>query len=256
MNISTTSQTTSNRISQPHSASPHDDTTDPTASLEQPVARSRVKEFFSGVGGYALLVSQVILWVAFAVVALTFFFFSISGFQMDRVLTGSMEPTIMTGDVIVTRGVHGDDLRVGQIVKIDHGSYTVTHRIISVDDKGTEERSDDTAITQGDANNTPDLFNPTQKDLSGVFDHTLNEQLAPLIGSFSIKPNYLADIMDGKATPSSVIAGAPWGLITWIVALVLVHAIIPSRIERHSKRRARRESVRLIQAVNPFASKE
>jgi len=74
------------------------------------------------------------------------------------VLTGSMEPHIRPGDVVVTRGVDtasAANLRVGDIITFlpfPDDPTLVTHRIIgkSVNSSGTW------FITQGDNNNTPD----------------------------------------------------------------------------------------------------
>lgn len=70
----------------------------------------------------------------------------VGGYSALIVLSGSMEPTIMTGEVIV---VHAEnDYNVGDILTYRDGSILVTHRII--------EKNDSTFITRGDANNTND----------------------------------------------------------------------------------------------------
>jgi len=78
------------------------------------------------------------------------------------VLTGSMEPYIHPGDVVVTRGVDvaaAADLRVGDVITFlpyPDNPTLVTHRIIgkSVNLSGTW------FITQGDNNNAPDKWGP------------------------------------------------------------------------------------------------
>jgi signal peptidase len=62
------------------------------------------------------------------------------------VLSGSMEPTLSTNDVLVVR--EAEDYNVGDIVVYQSGYELIVHRIISVDG--------DTIITQGDANNVAD----------------------------------------------------------------------------------------------------
>lgn len=62
------------------------------------------------------------------------------------VLSGSMEPTLSRGDLIFVRQTDG--LKPGDIVVYQSGSSLIVHRLRSV--------TGDTAVTQGDANNTPD----------------------------------------------------------------------------------------------------
>lgn len=68
------------------------------------------------------------------------------GFGIAVVMSGSMEPAISTGDLlIVTRQ---RDYTLGDIIVFQSGSSAVTHRIVAA--------QGDTFITQGDANNTQD----------------------------------------------------------------------------------------------------
>ena len=62
------------------------------------------------------------------------------------VLSGSMEPTLMTNDLVIV--TERDSYEVGEIIVYQSGRSLVIHRIISIN--GSE------VVTQGDANNTPD----------------------------------------------------------------------------------------------------
>ena len=62
------------------------------------------------------------------------------------VLSGSMEPELSVGDLILV--VEQDDYRVDDVVVFQDGRMAVTHRIVFI--------SDDEVITRGDANNTND----------------------------------------------------------------------------------------------------
>lgn len=62
------------------------------------------------------------------------------------VLSGSMEPTLSAGDLIIVR--QAQSYTPGQIVVYDDGSALVVHRLLALEDGQ--------AITQGDANNVPD----------------------------------------------------------------------------------------------------
>lgn len=61
---------------------------------------------------------------------------------------GSMRPVFDTNSLLLVERPDYGDLRVGDIVLVDHGDRTVSHRII--------ERRGDTFITQGDNNVRPD----------------------------------------------------------------------------------------------------
>ena len=70
----------------------------------------------------------------------------VAGYSALVVLSGSMEPTIMTGEVIV---IHEQpDYNVGDILTYRDSGVLVTHRIV--------EKSGNTFVTRGDANNTND----------------------------------------------------------------------------------------------------
>lgn len=68
------------------------------------------------------------------------------GYGAAVVLSGSMEPTFSTGDLILVK--ESDEFQVDDIVVYQTGSVLVVHRIIEIDGE--------TAVTRGDANNVPD----------------------------------------------------------------------------------------------------
>jgi signal peptidase len=76
--------------------------------------------------------------------------------------SGSMEPTIMTGDVIVTVG-DGRYTKNDVVTFIDEQNMKTTHRIIEVknDSDGKE------FVTKGDANRTQDRATITTEDIIG-----------------------------------------------------------------------------------------
>jgi len=75
------------------------------------------------------------------------------GYGAAVVLTGSMEPTIMTDDLIIVAA--SGDYAEGDVVVYQNGPMLVVHRIV--------ELGPDTVITQGDANNAPDA--PVRKEM-------------------------------------------------------------------------------------------
>ncbi len=68
------------------------------------------------------------------------------GFGATVVLSGSMEPALSVGDLLIV--VPEDEYNVGDIVVYQASGIAVVHRIVEIDG--------DAVITQGDANNAPD----------------------------------------------------------------------------------------------------
>jgi signal peptidase I len=103
-----------------------------------------------------------------AAVLVTFSLLSATGYVKARVvLTGSMQPTISPGDIVLTAPVTRvepkvDDVAAYQARRFDGAPVGVfTHRIIGGD-------SQSGWILQGDANPSPDVQKPTNSDILGV----------------------------------------------------------------------------------------
>ena len=75
------------------------------------------------------------------------------GFKSFTVMSGSMEPAIGTGAVVVERPIAPREARVGDVVTFkdpEGGERLITHRVKSVRVRGGTARF----VTKGDANNT------------------------------------------------------------------------------------------------------
>ena len=74
------------------------------------------------------------------------------------VLSGSMEPTLSTGDLLII--AKQDSYQVDDVVVFQANRMAVVHRIVELYEKTVQgedgEEIQQMAITQGDANNTPD----------------------------------------------------------------------------------------------------
>lgn len=68
------------------------------------------------------------------------------GVGASVVLSGSMEPELSVGDLLLLR--EADSYRVGDVVVYQSGSTPIVHRIVALEGE--------TVITQGDANNASD----------------------------------------------------------------------------------------------------
>ena len=199
-----------------------------------------VGETSDTVGSHGLRIAQwgVLALVFVAAIPLAFQLFA--GYSFDNTLTGSMEPTIKVGEVVVTRTPIGGELRPGVVVQfLDAGGTKFTHRVVSVGEDGR-------AVTKGDANNSADLYQPSEDDLTGVLVHVIPQPLAGFIVAVSFSPEWFGNattaLVGGQwADFAGLSSSAPWGLLVLIVAVLLVWWIIPDVVEAWERRRARRE---------------
>ncbi|MDP3967963.1 MAG: signal peptidase I [Nocardioides sp.] len=80
----------------------------------------------------------------------------VAGATPYTVLTGSMEPGMAPGTLVVVRPVAAPDIGSGDVITYQLRSgepVFVTHRVVSV---GTNLKGEQQIITQGDANEVPD----------------------------------------------------------------------------------------------------
>ena len=142
------------------------------------------------------IISSLILAVAaticlvFSIQVVSKGFVTIGGYSTFRVVTGSMEPTISTGALLVCKDTKIDKIKEGDIVcyrsKIAeiYGS-TVTHRVIAVQ---KDEQGEVYLETRGDANISSDPHYVKQEDLIGKVtwysgkDNILNDILSFITG--------------------------------------------------------------------------
>ena len=105
--------------------------------------------------GTIIVLSLAALAIVFVVVP------KMTGGMTLTVLTGSMEPGIKPGDVVVDKGVtHISDLRIGDIITFlpyPDDPTLVTHRIVG---KGVSGDGEISFVTQGDNNNAVDPWGP------------------------------------------------------------------------------------------------
>lgn len=85
-------------------------------------------------------------------------FFGIKPFV---VLTGSMEPAIYGGDLVITKTVDPAQLKAGDIIAYKSGNSVITHRI--------KEISGGAFIMQGDANNATDESPVVYAQVEGIY---------------------------------------------------------------------------------------
>lgn len=100
-----------------------------------------------------IIVNSLVTIVGAAVLAVAVFLIGIvaAGYRPYVVLSGSMEPEIMTGSIcLIDTGYRYDELEVGDVIAFTNGRISVTHRI--------HEIRDGLIQTKGDANESPDHY--------------------------------------------------------------------------------------------------
>lgn len=109
------------------------------------------------------------------------------GYKILNVISGSMEPAIRTGDVILVRPLTQEDqIQEGDVITFrtqEDASMLITHRVVgvvSVNDEATAY------ITKGDANDSPDDTPVTRQQVLGRYAHRI--PLLGYLGSFVRKP--------------------------------------------------------------------
>jgi signal peptidase I len=95
---------------------------------------------------------KIFVWIVsiilgLIVAALAFVFFS-PDYSLYIVRSGSMEPAINTGDVVIVGPAVTGSIKPGDIITYKIDKTLITHRVLSVDGN--------TLITKGDANQSPD----------------------------------------------------------------------------------------------------
>jgi signal peptidase len=98
------------------------------------------------------------------------------GMRSFAVLSGSMEPVLSTGDIVVEKPVRATDVRVGDVVTYndpDERGRRITHRVRSVHLSGSHARF----VTKGDANDSVERW---QMDSGGTVGRVVYR--VPLVG--------------------------------------------------------------------------
>ncbi len=93
------------------------------------------------------------------------------GYKSFVIVSGSMEPTIMTGDAILVKEVPQKEIQKNDIISFSQGETIVTHRVIEI----IEENGMKTYKTQGDNNNTEDRDKITYEQIEGKYQLKINQ---------------------------------------------------------------------------------
>ncbi len=123
-----------------------------------------MKKVFNWIGNIVMLILSLL--VVLVVVSKFSKSDNILGFKPLKVLSGSMEPVIKTGDLIVVKDTSESNIKEGDIVTFITNSNTfVTHRVVEVFD----EEGSIIFKTKGDANNIEDKELVRGEDIVGKY---------------------------------------------------------------------------------------
>lgn len=110
-------------------------------------------------------------WILLIIISVSLVWFSAGAFPIRPMViaTGSMEPYICAGDVVLTKRVKTIDLKKGDIIQFKRGSMYIFHRIIDiVEDGGVKKYK-----TKGDNNPVPDTDLVNAENIRGKVIYTL-----------------------------------------------------------------------------------
>ena len=139
---------------------------------------------------------------------------SILGFKIMTVMTGSMEPEIHPGDMIIVKGKDPSKLQVEDVITYQMNQQTlVTHRIVDLVKKDGETLYQ----TKGDANNVVDHNFVSSDQIVGVLAFTIP------------KAGHLAQILQ---TPTGIIIISL--LILLIITLGMIKKMLTAQREETS----------------------
>lgn len=93
------------------------------------------------------------------------------GYKSFVIVSGSMEPTIMTGDAILVKEVPQNEIKTNDIISFSQGGNIVTHRVIEI----VEENGIKKYKTKGDNNNTEDKEKITYEQIEGKYQFKINQ---------------------------------------------------------------------------------
>jgi signal peptidase I len=127
-----------------------------------------------------IFIVAAIFVCSISVLLLIFVSFSpIKTFQIFRVMSGSMEPNIKTGSIVLVKQINPKELNIGDIITFSTKNITIpiTHRIVQI----AQNENNTKITTMGDANKIYDVDQVTPTDIKGKVIYSL-----PYLGYLSV----------------------------------------------------------------------
>lgn len=93
------------------------------------------------------------------------------GYKTFVIVSGSMEPTIMTEDAILVKEVPQDKIKINDIISFSQREAIITHRVIGI----IEENGVTKYKTKGDNNNAEDKEKITYDQIEGKYQFRMSQ---------------------------------------------------------------------------------
>lgn len=90
---------------------------------------------------------------------------SFLGIKTFVIVSGSMEPNLNVGDIVLIKTVDEQEIKVNDIISFREGQSIITHRIVEI----SEEEGIKKYITKGDNNNAKDSNAVEYEEIEGVY---------------------------------------------------------------------------------------
>jgi len=113
-----------------------------------------------------------ISWVVTCIVSIGIIWFSVGVFPVypSVIATGSMEPMIKPGDVILIKKIDGNTVKIGDVIQFKRGSILISHRVIDIIE---DEEKGKSYKTKGDNNSGPDVQLVKPEEIKGEIKYVV-----------------------------------------------------------------------------------
>lgn len=142
---------------------------------------------------------------------------NIFGYKSYIIKTNSMEPTIKVNDVLITKKVEKEKIKVGDVITFIKNGEVITHRITQIDENGEY-------TTKGDNNNIEDTFKISYENIEGK-----NLLTIPYLGK-------IVEILDNK--------------IVFLIITLIILIFMFLTIQNQEKKDKRKEKKRIEDEKN------
>lgn len=118
------------------------------------------------------------------------------GYKPFIVLSGSMLPTIESGDLVIVKETDTAVLKEGDVIAFREGNAVITHRIVKVAEENGQKRF----TTKGDNNNSDDPVTVSEGSVQGLYLYSI-----PMLGSAALFIQTPAGMLAAIALPLTLI---------------------------------------------------
>lgn len=119
---------------------------------------------------------DLVSWIVTSVISILIIWFTVGVFPIypSVIITGSMEPHIKPGDVILVKKITGmediENLSINDVIQFQRDGILISHRVIEIK---TDEKIGYLYKTKGDNNSGPDVDLVNPQDIKGTVIYTI-----------------------------------------------------------------------------------